>query len=166
MDIFAHGLWSYVIFHKKKYVWLATLFGLLPDILSFGIIFIINLASGNFHRGPPSISTLPKWLFASYNLTHSLVMFIAVFILVYLITKHWFLPLAAWAIHILIDIPTHSFRYFPTPFLWPVSSYMLDGISWGSLWFLMLNYASLLVVFVIIAYNRIKKLQQSLKNNK
>ena len=63
MDIFAHGLWSFAIFHKKKYVWLATLFGVLPDLLSFGIIFVINLLNGNLHRGPPALSSLPEWLF-------------------------------------------------------------------------------------------------------
>ena len=156
MDIFAHGLWSYAIFHKKKYVWLAVLFGLLPDFLSFGIIFVINLVNGNFNRGPPAISSLPEWLFAAYNLTHSIVMFIAVFFLIYLITKHWFWPLTAWAVHIIIDIPTHSTRFFPTPFLWPVSDYVFNGISWATPWFMAVNYSALLIVFLMIAHNRAK----------
>lgn len=157
MDTFAHGFWTFAVFHRKKYVWLAVLFGVLPDLLSFGILFFANLANGNFHRGPPGISTLPKWLFASYNLTHSFIMFLAVFIAVYLITKKWFWPLTAWAIHILIDIPTHSFRYFPTPFLWPVSDYKFDGISWATPWFMLMNYFALMIIFIIVAYNRVKK---------
>ena len=156
MDIFAHGLWSFAIFHRKKYVWLAVLFGLLPDFLSFGIIFIMNLFNGNFQRGPPAISTLPKWLFAAYNMTHSFVMFIFVFILVYLITKKWFWPLTAWAIHIVTDIPTHSTRFFPTPFLWPSSDYVFNGISWATPWFMLLDYSALLIVFLIIAHNKAK----------
>ncbi|MBI2650404.1 hypothetical protein HYX04_03755 [Candidatus Woesearchaeota archaeon] len=156
MDIFAHGLWSYAVFNKKKYVWLATLFGLLPDFLSFGIVFAMNLFNGNFHSGPPAVDSLPEWLFAAYNMTHSLVMFGVIFILVYLFTKKWFWPLTAWGIHILIDIPTHSFRYFPTPFLWPLSDYKFNGISWSNPWFMLLNYGSLMVVFILIAYNRSK----------
>ncbi|MBI2542308.1 CRISPR-associated DxTHG motif protein [Candidatus Woesearchaeota archaeon] len=156
MDIFAHGLWSYAAFHRKKYVWMAVLFGLLPDFLSFGIIFVMNLFNGNFHRGPPSVNGLPEWLFAAYNMTHSLVMFGAVFALVYLFTKKWFWPLTAWAMHIIIDIPTHSFRYFPTPFLWPVSSYRFDGISWGTPWFMAVNYSALMAVFILIAHNKAK----------
>ncbi|MEK6983972.1 MAG: hypothetical protein AABX33_05340 [Nanoarchaeota archaeon] len=152
MDIFAHGLWSYAIFHKKKYVWLASLFGVLPDILSFGIVFIINLLNGGLNRGPPAISSLPKWLFAAYNMTHSLVVFITAFVLIYLATKKWFWPLTAWGIHVLIDIPTHSFRFFPTPFLWPLLDYKFDGISWATPWFMVINYSSLLIVFVLIAY--------------
>lgn len=167
MDIFAHGLWSYAVFHKKKYVWLATLFGLLPDFLSFGIIFMINLINGNFHRGPPSVGSLPEWLFAAYNITHSLVMFLFVFILIYAFTKRWFWPLTAWAIHILTDIPTHSFRFFPTPFLWPLSNYEFDGISWATPWFLVLNYVCLMTVFILIARNRAKykKRMVKFKNN-
>ena len=156
MDIFAHGLWTYAIFHKKKYRWLSTLFGILPDVLSFGILFVLNLVNGNFHRGRPDINSLPKWLFASYNLTHSFVMFVFVFLIVYILTKKWFWPLTAWAIHILIDIPTHSFRFFPTPFLWPLSNYMFDGISWGTPWFMLVNYSALMIVFIVIAHNRVK----------
>lgn len=157
MDIFAHGLWSYAIFHRKKYVWLAVLFGLLPDFLSFGIIFVMNLFNGNFQRGPPAISSLPEWLFAAYNMTHSFVMFIFVFVLVYLTTKKWLWALTAWGIHILIDIPTHSTRFFPTPFLWPLSDYVFDGTSLGTPWFMVLNYSALLIVFILIAHNKAKR---------
>jgi len=157
MDIFAHGLWTYAVFHKKKYVWWATLFGILPDLLSFDILFIIYLATGTFHRGPPPINSIPSWVYGAYNLTHSFVMFFAVFTIIFLMTKKWFWPLTAWAIHILIDIPTHSLRYFPTPFLWPISNYVFNGISWATPWFLALNYSALLIVFLVIAHNRAKE---------
>ena len=153
MDIFAHGLWTFAVFHKKKYVWLAVLFGVLPDLLSFGILFVSNLLRKglSFPRGPPPVETLPKWLFSAYNMTHSLFVFGLVFLLIFLITKQWFWPLTAWAIHILIDIPTHSTRFFPTPFLWPVSDFRFNGISWATPWFMLINYGALLVVFILIA---------------
>lgn len=157
MDIFAHGLWTYAVFHKKKYVWLAVLFGLLPDLLSFGIFFSINLVNGDLARGRPSLESIPTWIFASYNVTHSLLVFSFVFLIIYLVTKKWFLPLTAWGLHIITDIPTHSDRFFPTPFLWPVSSYRFDGISWATGWFMLLNYGALLVVFLVIAHNRRKR---------
>src|SRR3989338_8234808 len=163
MDIFAHGLWSYAIFHRKKYVWLAVLFGLLPDFFFFGIIFVMNLVNGNFQRGPPPISSLPEWLFAAYNMTHSLIMFIFVFILIYLITKKRFWALTAWGIHVITDIPTHSTRFFPTPFLWPLSDYVFNGMSWAISWFMLVNYGSLLLVFIVIAHNRAK--EKKLKND-
>lgn len=165
MDIFAHGLWTYAVFHKKRYVWLATLFGLLPDFLSFGIIFILNLVNSSFRRGPPAISSLPEWLFAAYKMTHSLIIFLFVFILIYFLTKKWLWALAAWGMHIVVDIPTHSFRYFPTPFLWPISDYKFNGISWGTSWFMLVNYSSLMIVFILIAHNKAKgKIRYSFRN--
>ena len=155
MDIFAHVLWSFAIFSKRSDVWWAVLFGVLPDLLSFGILFFMNLFTGNLQRGPPALSTLPKWLFTAYTLTHSLVLFAAVFLLVFLITKSWYWPLAAWAIHILIDIPTHSAKFFPTPFLWPISNYNFNGISWGTPWFMVINYVSLAIVFVLMYFKKI-----------
>ena len=157
MDIFAHGLWTFGVFHKKKYAWWATLFGILPDLLSFGILFAANIVHGNFQRGRPSLSGLPDWLYSAYNMTHSFVVFLAVFLIIYLTTKKWFWPLTAWAIHILIDIPTHSTRFFPTPFLWPLYNIRFNGISWGTGWFMLLNYGSLMVVFLIIARNRARE---------
>ena len=155
MDIFAHGLWSFAIFHKRNYVWWAVFFGVLPDILSFGILFFMNLFNGNLQRGPQALSTLPKWLFMAYNLTHSLVLFATIFLALFLITKSWYWPLLAWAIHILIDIPTHSTRFFPTPFLWPISNYVFNGISWATPWFMLINYLSLIIVFVLIYVKKI-----------
>lgn len=156
MDTLAHGLWSFAVFHNKKYVFMATLFGVLPDILSFGILILMNIISRNFnfHRGPPPLSSLPGWLFSAYSMTHSFVVFLLVFIAVFIITKHWYWPMMAWAMHILIDIPTHSTRFFPTPFLWPLSSYVFNGISWATPWFMLLNYASLIAVFVLIYLKR------------
>lgn len=162
MDIFAHGLWSYAIFHKnRRNAWLAALFGVLPDILPFGYSFITSLLTGSFQRGPPKLSSIPDYVFSAYSATHSLVTFAAVFLLVYFITKRWFWPLAAWAFHILSDIPTHTTRFFATPFLWPISDIRYNGISWGTPWFMAVNYSALLAVFILIAYKRKKKKNES-----
>lgn len=150
MDTFAHGLWTYAIFHNKSYAWQAVLFGVLPDLLSFGMLFVINIFSGKFHRGPPALESIPKWLFAAYNLTHSLVLFLIIFFSIFLITKKWYWPLLGWAIHILIDIPTHSARFFPTPFLWPLSNYNFNGISWATPWFMVINYLALVIVYTLL----------------
>lgn len=165
MDIFAHGLWTYAVFHKKKYVWLAALFGILPDLTTFGILFAINLLNGSLQRGRPSLDSLPTWIFSSYNVTHSLVAFALVFLVIYLITRKWFWPLAAWGLHILIDIPTHSNSFFPTPFLWPLSNYRFNGLSWANGWFMLLNYGALIIVFIIIAHKRGKEKRLNKKNN-
>lgn len=51
----------------------------------------------------------------------------------------------AWGVHILVDIPTHSYRFYPTPFLWPLSGWKFNGFSWGTPWFIVVNYGALLL---------------------
>ena len=58
-------------------------------------------------------------------------MFALVFGLIWLVRKKPFVPMLAWLLHIAIDIPTHSVQFFPTPFLEPISSYVVNGIMWG-----------------------------------
>ncbi len=156
MDFFAHGLWTYAIFHRKKYRWWAVLFGLLPDVLSFGLFLALNLASGTFPRGAPRLSTIPAWVFQSYNWTHSLVIFGIAFALIFIFTKKWLWPLTGWAIHIITDIPTHSASFFPTPFLWPASKFSFNGIGWTAPWFMAANYLALIAVLVVIARKNTK----------
>jgi hypothetical protein len=63
------------------------------------------------------------------------------------------LELLGWVFHILIDIPTHTLRFFPTPFLWPISSYCASGISWANRWFLLANYSALAIVSFLLWRN-------------
>ena len=51
-----------------------------------------------------------------------------------------------WALHILIDIPTHQ-GIFAVHFLWPLSNYGFNGIRWEARWFMVGNYTALLTVF-------------------
>jgi len=40
--------------------------------------------------------------------------------------------MGAWVLHICMDIPTHGTAFFPTPFLWPVSDFHVDGMPWST----------------------------------
>lgn len=139
MDYFAHGLWSYILFSKtKKPLW-AVFFGLLPDNLSWAIYFFYNLFTRNSF-GKPMLDDIPDWVWTLYGISHSLVVFAAVLLIVYLIFKTVPIYIYAWPIEIVIDLFTHTKEFLPTPFLWPISSYHFDGISWGSKWFMIVNY--------------------------
>ncbi len=59
----------------------------------------------------------------------------------------WFI--VAWLLHILIDIPTHKRAFFAPQFLTPLSHFNVDGISWGTKWFMLLNYGSIAVFLVL-----------------
>jgi membrane-bound metal-dependent hydrolase YbcI (DUF457 family) len=93
---------------------------------------VLGLISGpDWRQGHPDQNLIPQFVHVLYNFTHSLIIFAFIFGLVWFFYRKPFLPLLAWGLHILIDIPTHSAAFFPTPFLWPVSDFMVNGISWG-----------------------------------
>jgi len=171
MDIFSHALWTNVAYGKaRKHAVLAMLVGVLPDLISFSPFFsqrlffseeplVVNgeahgIASmaGLMHR--PEFADIPQYVFMLYNWTHSLVVFAAVFLLVYLITRSVWLPIFGWAMHIGVDIFSHSSEFFPTPFLWPLSSFKISVISWGHPLFLGANFAALATVYSVWHFRR------------
>jgi len=153
MDILSHALWGGAALGRKKRseFLLAAGFSLMPDFLGEGVMFLLVVLGlpgmPGLEHGHPDISEFPAYAQGFYNATHSLVLFSLVFALVWLLRKKPFLPLAAWGLHILIDIPTHSFRLFPTPFLWPLSGFKVNGIGWESPLVLALNWTLLVAVY-------------------
>lgn len=152
---------------------LAAFWGIAPDIFSFGILVVWmigrvifgDLNFSDFHqagRTPidlerPDIEPLPGNTFFIFRLTsfwydasHSVVVFIFIFGIAALIFKKPIWEMGGWLIHILIDIPTHSYEFYPTPFLWPVSGWKFDGFSWGNPWFMLFNYFALTVVYYLL----------------
>ena len=190
MDVFSHGLWSATVAkgsNKFKYAklspWLAAWWGVFPDVFAFGIpmvwlvLSIINgsidpaVLRGTHSEEPPQVfqshnplSDLAPHL---YNISHSLVVFLFIFGLVFLIKKlvekglSWkqLMPweMLAWLGHILCDIPTHTPQFYPTPIFWPISDWKFRyGFSWGQWWFMALDYGLLVIVFLIISIKKAK----------
>lgn len=138
MDIVSHGLYGGVFFGRRSRLnyWLAFFFGIVPDLFSFGL-FTLGTWFGFFERpdwshGPPLPEAIPFFVHVLYNLTHSFVVFALIFSLVWIIRQKPYWLMLGWPLHILIDIPTHSSRFFPTPFLWPLSDYQVNGHPWSS----------------------------------
>jgi membrane-bound metal-dependent hydrolase YbcI (DUF457 family) len=163
MDIFNHGLWSYIAFNKKpkKESFTAVAFGVLPDLIPFTPVTLYML----FHRitfDPSIYNGATAWVYRfayeAYNYTHSLVIFAVVFLLVYAIRRKPLWPMLAWGLHVLMDIPTHP-DFFRTPFLYPISDYRLPwGISWANPIFMVVNYGVVILCFVLIyAYRKKRK---------
>lgn len=146
MDTLSHGLWGFALAHRWKFAWTAFFFGVLPDLLAFVPHFILE----HKHFGKPALTDIGEYTFIMYNLTHSFVIFAIVFVLVYLITKKWFLPMLAWPLHTLMDIPTHELSFFPTPYLWPFPTPLVDGFSWAQPWFMALNIVALILVYLFV----------------
>lgn len=160
MDTISHGLWGGAGFYHKsrKSFWTAFAFGVLPDFLAFGWLFttlLINLGLGKIDFTkfePPTKDFAPPYVHTIYNFTHSLFVFAAVFIIVWVILKKPMLEMLAWGLHILMDIPTHTHAFFPTPFLYPFSSYSFNGISWASQPFFTINWLVLVLLYSYLIY--------------
>jgi len=138
MDIVSHGLWGGIALGRasRRSFWTAFLIGTAPDLFSFGLVFANGLlAHGlDFLNGlghPPDPSLIPTYVHTLYNATHSLVVFVAVFVLVWIVRRKPFMELGAWGLHIAVDIFTHSEAFFPTPFLWPLSEARVNGVPWS-----------------------------------
>jgi len=158
MDFFSHIAWIYILFHKlkKKHLYLALLFGALPDIIGWGGFLFYNLFNGSF--GKPDLSNIPDWTWTLYGISHSLVVICIALIIIWLVFKK--IPIFVWAypFSVLLDIPTHSREFLPTPIFWPISDWHFPGFSWGVAWFMLLNVGLILVLIVYINRQRIKKL--------
>jgi hypothetical protein len=154
MDVLAHGLWGGAPFlpQGRKKFFAGLLVGMAPDLLSFGVFHVTNpgwitLRLAGEVSGPPALSILPPYVFYAYNVTHSLLVWAAVFALLWLGSKSPPWLLGAWLLHILCDIPTHTERYFPTPFLWPFPTPFVNGIPWSTPGLLAANYTTLVTVY-------------------
>jgi len=173
MDVFSHGLWSGIIYkavNKKRKnplkIKLAAFFGVFPDVFSFTPLFVwmfFGLISGSFSFSdfprpenvePTQRDTLFIFRLVNllYSLSHSLPIFLIIFGLVYLIFKRPIWEIFAWLVHILIDIPTHTYQFYPTPFLWPFSDIKFNGFVWSAPWFLILNYSAIILIYFYLYY--------------
>jgi membrane-bound metal-dependent hydrolase YbcI (DUF457 family) len=141
MDIFSHGLYGGVAFGRKskKEYWTAFFFGIAPDVMTFALPFFLFVGSAIFSgeiMDPPrpgsGYANIPDYVFSLYDITHSLVIFFAVFAVLWVLRKRPYWLMCGWGLHIIVDIFTHSTEFFPTPFLWPISDFAVNGRSWGS----------------------------------
>jgi len=184
MDTFSHGFWAGTAYYainrklkKKLDTKLAVFWSVIPDLLSFGISFfwiiwsLINRTI-DFSQMPRPDTVGPNHsIFVSniiqifYNISHSLIIFLLISALVFLVSRRIVWEMGGWLIHVLMDIPTHSFPSYPTPIFWPVSNFKFNGYDWETPWFLILNFALVLTVALWIRKKRKIKQQKDYQFN-
>ena len=160
MEIVAHGLWAgaAVIYAKRRLprvsapqtIWWAVF----PDVFAFAP----SLAAGVWLRFSGTSNPVAGGLHLPhvhlglplYPAGHSLIVFVLVFLIGSTLLRRPAWGLCGWAFHILIDIPTHSFRYYATRFLWPLSDFTLDGIPWWTTWVWVCTYLAVLAVYIMM----------------
>jgi hypothetical protein len=160
MDIISHGLWGSIAFGRKSrkdFIW-AFLFGIAPDFFSFGLFWIaiwLGLQQPlDWSAGLPPMEAIAGYVHSLYNITHSLIVFGAVFGLVYAILRKPFWPMLAWGLHIVFDIFTHTREFFPTPFLWPVSDFKISVANWSEPYIFIPNVLVLAVLYLWFYFSR------------
>ena len=154
MDTFSHALWGKGLFGYRGKPWMALFFGAMPDLFSFGILIIIRIFSGNFQLGggPPTMKSIPWWVFINYDISHS---FVSAFLCIWIVNRYRkdiAFAMWAWPFHILLDFPFHSKAFFPTKLLYPFTDFSFDGIPWSrpEIWFP--NLAGIIVLFIYRKY--------------
>lgn len=165
MDVLAHALWSNVLLkgipptrYKTRAARWGMFFGVLPDLVSFGPLFVYyvwQLATGRatYTAGPPvhlSGTPLFKYASVSYNFSHSLVIWLITLLIIWAVLKKFPWPFLAWGLHIGIDIFSHTKEFFATPFLFPISDFKVSVISWSDPVFMLVNYGLLLLIYLFI----------------
>jgi len=154
MDIVSNALWANALFNERKWVKEAVIFSLVPDIGYLIIVLYILFATP---RGVPyALSYVPPTAEVPYFMLHSFVFLAVVALLFYKFKREMLPALSGWALHIIIDIPTHD-EPLLTQFLYPVSDFGIQGTTWLNVWVLLINYCALGVVYSILLVKQILK---------
>jgi len=159
MDFLAHGLWGGAAFgRQRRHSWKWAFFlGMAPDLLAFGPAIIAGIIVGDFiswanwpKNGIPTTS-INVYSFFAYHVTHSLVVWATIAFGLWRWKRRFPWAFAASALHILCDIPLHSVRYFPTPYLWPFHTPIHDGTPWANARFMLANYSLISLAYLVFA---------------
>jgi len=182
-DFFSFGIFFALNVFKKLPVILSYVSSRLLEELNRIIVGITSIAPntgrtigniaektwGTLPSGPPDPNAIPHFVYILYNFTHSFLIFALIFGLVWLFHKKPYWLLAGWGLHIFIDIFSHTEKFFPTPFLFPISNFHINLTSWGNPLFMIINYSALIGVYLWLygfssRKKLIKKSDQSKKN--
>jgi hypothetical protein len=172
MDIVSHSLWGLLagktaepalgrVSGRQLAFW-----GAWPDLFAFSLpvlAMVWSFLTGTLswscllHRGsdglPPDFGRFGPFGAAPflYDISHSLFVFLVIFLAVWYAASGWRrlrrdrlpTPMLSWLLHLLMDVPSHSLAFYPTPIFWPLSDWRFNGLVWNQPAFLLADYVSL-----------------------
>jgi hypothetical protein len=164
LDIIAHGLSTaaaVVAVRRKSHQQIplpwAVLFGVFPDLVPFTIPACLRiwwrLTGASRTLLPSANGPHFEWVGDVYNCTHSLLVFAVSFSILWLVMRRPIVAMLGWLLHILLDSFGHR-GMFAIQFLWPASSFHVDGIPWDTEWFLAATYGGLMAVCFLLWRSR------------
>ncbi|MEY4731090.1 MAG: hypothetical protein RL681_36 [Candidatus Parcubacteria bacterium] len=190
MDIISHGLWGALLAKsvnirlrrtkkngevRKLDPLLSAFWGFAPDLIAFTPVFLLfggGILSGHIEpeqfirpREAEVIGAETNGIFwvtrEIYSVTHSAIVFFAVFFAVWAFRKFvlkrsyaFIWEMTPWLLHIAMDVFTHSSDFYPTPLLWPFSAWHFNGMPWSHPVILVPNYIALAAGFYIVRRKR------------
>lgn len=152
MDIISHALLTNLVFKDAPEAQriIATIFGVAPDLVSFGGMFNMTFVKKILFFKKPPAGLFPPYVLKIYAICHSLIVWLFIFLLLLISGLQW-LAIAwfGWGFHIILDIFTHNRRAFPTRILWPFSDFAFSGLAWSNKWFMLFNYLLILFLYLV-----------------
>lgn len=152
VDVFSHGLWGGLVLGRQGGYSLAAAFGMMPDILAFGPHLLISLCRKKLVKGKPKARDFGIGVQRLYNITHSFITSGIIFTVLFFVDRSIAYLFLAWPLHIIFDIPTHRKDFFPTKFLYPLSSFHFDGVEWSNKYIMTGNLLLLLGSYIWFYY--------------
>lgn len=174
MDVVSHWFWG-VLATRKHVNWkVAGPMAVLPDLIAFLPSFVYSLAYG-IER--PSVddttvtSDFPAITWEVYQYTHSAVVVTFAVLLTWWFFSRFkidrfksnfgeqhrskplmmaFLLWVPWYLNILLDIPSHTLQFFPTPIFYPISDFGVNGTRWSTPIVLFTNVGVLLLLWIYV----------------
>jgi hypothetical protein len=133
MDLITHAVLTRILIGRDRNLLLA---GLGPDALWYITYppWVIVQGKARHALANSDWPNPPRWMETLHHASHSLPVALAAAGVARLVTGRW--PrreLAAWCLHIAIDIPTHSRRFWGPRFLWPLSQVSIEGVPWAEI---------------------------------
>jgi len=179
MDVVSHAIWGRHITHTRVNWKAAALIGVLPDLCAFipgSIVSWVNGNGGNRVDNNTVTADFPEISWQIYTYSHSLIWAGVIFAIIWYalsrkVNENGEIPvnrviktpmcarnaafflMLPWFFHILVDIPVHTAKFFPTPFLSPLSDYVFGGIRWSTPWIWWSNVVAIIFVAWLLYRN-------------
>ncbi len=130
MDILTHTILTRLLIGRQPRVLVAGLGPDLPFYLTYPA-WVLTQRQAYRAAMTGEWPKPPRWIETFHHAFHSIPIALVGAAIVRVLRGSWPLKeLAAWCLHILVDIPTHSRKDWAPHFLWPVSDASVNGRSW------------------------------------
>ena len=133
MDLLTHTLLTRKLISRRPCVLLAGIGPDVPWYLTYPI-WVIAQRKTRYALTNGEWPDPPRWIETLHHACHSLPVILTGTVIIRMLNGRWPRQMfAAWILHIAVDVPTHSRRFWGPRFLWPLSDVSVDGVPWAEI---------------------------------